>query len=122
MNEQIIKPSDIKTPDFVTGKKGNSESYIFDCTTCDEKLELNYMTQIENSWTGKGLALNEQEYIALKRHYNIGIVNKSREGGFPVFDKIYCNKCKTGYYTYVGIDEPLNSCYHIQVQGIMKSE
>ncbi len=58
----------------------------------------------------------------LKKHYNIGIANKSKEGEFPVFDKIFCNKCKTGYYTYVGIDEPLNSCYHIQIQGIIKVE
>ncbi len=122
MNKEIIKPSYIKKPDFVTGKKTNLESYPFGCLTCDEKLELNYNTQLENSWTGKGKNLNEQEYIELKKHYNIGVVNKSKEGGYPVFDKIYCDKCKTGYFTYVGIDEPLNSCYHIQVQGIMKSE
>lgn len=78
------------------------------------------MAQIENSWTGKGENLNEQEYLELKKYYKIGIVNKSREGGFPVFDKVCCEKCQAEYYTYVGVDEPRNSVYHIQIQGIVK--
>ncbi len=120
MNEEIIKPTYIKKPDFVTGQD-SSKSYNFDCLSCGEKLQLNCKIQIENSWTGKGQNLSEKEYLELKKHYNIGLSNKSKEGGFPVFDKISCKKCQTEYYTYVGVDEPRNSVYHIQVQGIMKN-
>jgi hypothetical protein len=119
MNEEIIKPTYTKKPDFITGLD-NSEFYIFECLSCREKLQLNFKIQIENSWTGKGESLNEQEYLELKKYYKIGIVNKSREGGFPVFDKVCCEKCHAEYYTYVGLDEPRNSVYHIQIQGIMK--
>ena len=119
MNEEIIKPTTIIKPDFVTGLN-SSEFYTFECLSCGEKIELNCMAQIENSWTGKGENLNEQEYLELKKYYKIGSLNKSREGGFPVFDKVCCEKCQAEYYTYVGIDEPRNSVYHIQIQGIVK--
>ena len=119
MNEEIIKPTYMKKPDFVIGLD-NSIFYSFECLSCGEKLQLNCMVQIENSWTGKSKNLNEQEYLELKEFYKIGIVNKSKEGGFPVFDKVCCEKCQAEYYTYVGIDEPRNSVYHIQIQGIVK--
>ena len=88
--------------------------------SCGEKLQLDCMAQIKNSWTGKSENINEQEYIELKKNYKIGIVNKSREVGIPVFDKICCKKCQVEYYTYVGVDEPRNSGYHIQIQGVVK--
>jgi len=119
MKEEIIKPTYTKKPDFVTGQD-SSEFYIFECISCGENLQLNFMVQIENSRIGKGEKLNEQEYIDLKKYYKIGVVNKSREGGFPVFDKVCCEKCQAEYYTYVGVDEPKNSIYHIQIQGIIK--
>ncbi|MFT5823972.1 MAG: hypothetical protein ACI8ZM_005238 [Crocinitomix sp.] len=119
MNEEIIKPTYTKKPDFVTGLN-NSEFYTFECLPCGNKLQLNCKTQIENSWTGKGENLNQQEYLELKKHYKIGIVNKSREGGFPVFDKVSCEKCQAEYYTYVGVDEPRNSVYYVQIQGIVR--
>ncbi len=98
MNEEILKPTYEKKPDFVTGLN-NSEFYAFECLTCNEKLKLNCMAQIENSWTGKGKTLNEKEFLELKKFYKIGLVNKSSEGGFPVFDKIKCEKCQAEYYT-----------------------
>ncbi|WP_400073378.1 hypothetical protein [Zobellia russellii] len=119
MKEEILKPTYIKNPDFVTGKKDKIEFYDFDCLSCENKLKLNYKVQIENSWTGKTENISEQEYEGLKKHYNIGLSQKSKDGGFPVFDKIVCSKCLSEYYTYVGVDEFSNSAYFVQVQGIM---
>ncbi|QCX38147.1 hypothetical protein FF125_06785 [Aureibaculum algae] len=121
MDNEIIKPSYIKNPDYITGKKDEAEAYNFTCLTFEETLQLNYKRQIENSWTGKGPNLSEEEYLQLRQHYHIGVANKSKEGGFPVFDKIICKTCNAEYFTYIGIDEPLNSMYQIQVQGIMRN-
>jgi len=121
MYKEILKPSYIKNPNFVTGKKDKMEFYAFECLSCENQLKLNYKIQIEASWTGKTENIDEQEYAGLKKHYNIGLSHKSKDGGFPVFDKIVCSKCLTEYYTYVGVDEFRNSAYSVQVQGIMKN-
>ncbi len=85
-----------------------------------KKVHLSYKQQIAHI-NGKG-NLTETEYLYLKKHYNIGYLHKSHDGGLAVFDKISCNNCKANYFTYVGISEPLNSVYHIQIQGIIKIE
>ena len=119
MNEEIVKPTHTRRPDFITGIS-NSKFYVFECLSCGSKLQLNYEEQINNTWAGKRKELSQQECMYLIKYYRIGFSKKSREGGFPVFGKIYCQKCNTGYYTYVGLDEIRNSVHHVQIQGIMK--
>ena len=70
---------------------------------CENKLPLNCKVQIENSWIGKEENLIEQEYLKLKKYYKIGIVNKSKEGEFPVFDNVCSEKCQVVYHTYVRV-------------------
>ena|SRR5690554_6931990 len=119
MKEVIVKPSHSRKPDFIMGFD-NVEYYTFECLSCSEKMQIYINAQILDNITGKGENLSEQEYLDLKEYYNIGISNKSREGGFPVFDKVSCEKCQTAYYTYLGIDEPRNAVFHVQIQGVIK--
>ena len=119
MNEELIKPTYSRKADFIMGLH-QTEFYSFDCLSCGKKLQLCCNAQLANNSTGKGENLSEQEFLDLKKFYKIGMVNKSHEGGFPVFDKICCEKCQAEYYTYVGVDEPRNAVYHIQIQGIVR--
>ncbi len=120
MKKEIVKPSYYKSnPDIITGGD-TAECYIFNCLICNEKVKLAYKEPIFTSNEDRNITKEECAY--LKEFYKIGHVGKSHDGGAPIFGKIYCEKCETSYFTYTGVSEPLNSCYHIYLQGIMLAE
>ena len=52
----------------------------------------------------------------------IGLFNKSIDGGFPVFDKLLCEKCKAEYITYSRVREYYNSLYYVILNGILREK
>ncbi len=119
MEKEILKPSFHRSYDIRTGWD-TSECYIFDCLICNDKMKLPYKDQIFTSNEDRNITQEECDY--LKEFYNIRYVGKSHDGGSPSFGKVCCKQCKTNYFTYTGVSEPLNSCFHICVQGIMIAE
>ncbi len=109
-------------PNFMTDGKNISKYYSFQCKKCDNILKMNYQTQIENSWNNQSIDLNKNLIEELKKFYNIGISNKSKDGGFPVFDKIVCRKCGNNYITYCGVREYSNSAYYVILNGILTTK
>ena len=117
--EEIEKLNFTKEPNFTTDGKNSSNYYSFQCKKCDNSLKMNYQTQIDNSWNNQSLNLSKNLIEELKRFYNIGISNKSQDGGLPVFDKIVCKKCGSNYITYCGVREFSNSAFYVIVNGIL---
>ncbi|MEO9512877.1 MAG: hypothetical protein ABJN84_05785 [Flavobacteriaceae bacterium] len=120
LETEIKKPSLQSEPDFVTGKTDNIESYGFECIDCGNEVMIDFQRQIKYNWTGNTDLISDSERWELKKHYEIGLSEKSHEGGFPVFDKVACKKCGQDYATYCGVREFSNSAYTIHVQGIQK--
>ena len=120
LTNEIKRPSYTSDPDFVTGDKKLKSFYEFSCSVCTSKVQIDFHKQISNEWSGKSDSLSEKEYTTLKEFYNIGIVNKSHDGGFPVFDKVSCKKCGQDYLTYCGVREFYNSMFKLHLQGIVK--
>jgi hypothetical protein len=118
--EEIEKVQIGKKADFTSELKNNSKDYSFHCKNCDNILKMNYENQIDNCWTGHSNKIEKELYEELKKFYNIGLFNKSIDGGFPVFDKIKCEKCKIEYITYSGVNEYYNSLYYVILNGILK--
>lgn len=108
-----------KKADFTSEMKNNSKYYSFCCKNCDEILTMDYQNQIDNYWIGHSNKIEKELFEKLKKFYNIGISHKSIDGGFPVFDKIKCKKCKIEYITYSGVREYYNSLYYVIVNGIL---
>lgn len=103
--QEIIKPKLIIEPDYKTGRSKNGASHEFKCKICDNLLSPDFKRQINNSWTGSTENANEEDQKELFEFYNIGLTNKSIDGGHPVFDKIECSKYGTIYNTYCGVTE-----------------
>ena len=120
--EEIEKVHIGKKADFTTEMKDNSEYYSFCCKNCDDILKMNYQNQINYSWSGYSTKIGKELFEKLKKFYNIGLLNKSIDGGFPVFDKIECKKCGIEYITYSGVREYYNSLYYVIVNGILKEK
>jgi hypothetical protein len=117
--EEIEKVHIGKEADFTSEMKNNSEYYSFCCKNCASILKMNYHNQIDNCWSGHSNKIEKELFEKLKKFYNIGIFNKSIDGGFPVFDKIECKKCGIEYLTYSGVREYYNSLYYVIVNGIL---
>jgi hypothetical protein len=120
LTEEIKKPSHQSNPDFVTGKTDEKKVYVFKCSNCENRIEIDFQRQIKYSWTGNTEMITDMERMELKKLYQIGLSEKSHDGGFPVFDKVNCKKCRQEYLTYCSVREFSNSAYSIYVQGIQK--
>ena len=117
--EEVEKVHIGKKADFTSEMKNNLKDYSFHCKNCESLLKMNYQSQIDNSWTGHSLKIEKKLIEELKKFYNIGLSNKSVDGGFPVFDKIECKNCQMEYITYCGVREYYNSLYYVIVNGIL---
>lgn len=120
--EEIEKAHIGKKADFTSEMKNNSKNYLFHCKKCDDILKINYQNQIDNCWTGHSNKIENELYEELKKFYNIGLFNKSIDGGFPVFDKLVCEKCKAEYITYSGVREYYNSLNYVILNGILRAK
>lgn len=118
--EELKAPTYESGPHYVTGILDEEGLYAFRCSTCRKKLAVPLVKQIKHRWAGKSPSMSEDLQEDLKRFYMIGILNKSHEGGNPVFDRIACPSCAQEYATYCGVGEVNQSSYFVQVQGILK--
>lgn len=118
--DEIKKPSVANDPEFSMSRKQNPTSFKFKCKECDSVLQIDFQRQINNSWTGKTERIDAEHLNGLGKFYNIGLTQKSHEGGIAVFDKIDCSGCGTPYATYCGVTEYSNSAFNVQVQGILR--
>jgi len=117
---EIKKPSYQSEPDFVTGKTDEIKFFRFKCSNCEANVKIDFQRQIRYNWTGNTDLISDSERTELKKQYEIGLSEKSHDGGFPVFDKVNCKECGQEYTTYCGVREFSNSAYTIHVQGIKK--
>ena len=118
LGKELIKPNNLKKPDFCVGSLEPKE-FIFKCGGCQSKLSINFQTQINNGWGGKTQNITDQEVDTLKKYYALSKNSRAHGGGFPTFDLISCNSCKTQYYTYTGVDEFSNGAYAVFIQGVI---
>lgn len=111
----IITPNFDRKPFF---KSGEMESdFKATCENCHYEMVLSFKTVV-GFYNEKESELTEKDYQALKKIYRIGYVGKSQDGGWPFFKKISCAKCTQSHVLYLGIQESVNSCLHITIQGL----
>jgi hypothetical protein len=116
----LLEPKPIIEPFFQTSIK--EDDFIFNCDDCGRKLNISAQDQISKSWIGKSDKISEVDLDFLKTHYNIGISNKSQDGGFSVFDVIICPRCESKYVSYCGVRELSNSNYSVSLIGLLKTQ
>lgn len=118
--KKIIEPSYDRKPFYRTGEC--EKDFSFACDECGKSVLIDSKRLIYNNWNGKTESLTKRDFEFLKAYYKIGLVNKSADGGFPVFDKLTCSKCDSKYISYCGIIEFSNSAFMITLNGLFKTE
>jgi len=117
---KLFEPSVNRKPFFKTGEL--KKDLEFSCEDCGAKIKIESKRQILNHWNYKTDSVIENESEFLKKYYNIGLTNKSNDGGFPVFDKVKCKKCESEYFSYCGVREVSNSNFWIVLNGLIQSK
>jgi hypothetical protein len=114
--KSLLTPSYTRKPDF-RSHESTEKQFTFVCTQCAQPVIIEYATLIN-----RGLAWEEDvdETFAAeaKSFYGIGVVGKSRDGGWPSMMKVECSDCKTLFLVYAGVNEVGNSVYIVTMQGI----
>jgi hypothetical protein len=118
--KKIIEPSYDRKPFYRTGEC--EKDFSFACDECGKSVLIDSKRLINNNWNGKTKSLTKRDFEFLKAYYKIGLVNKSADGGFPVFDKLTCSKCDSKYISYCGIIEFSNSAFMVTLNGLFKTE
>jgi hypothetical protein len=118
--KRIIEPENDRKPYYRT--VDCETDYSFSCDECGKPITMDSNEQIKNCWIGKTESITDRDFEFLKSIYKIGIINKSTDGGLPVFDKLTCSKCESKYISYCGVREYSNSAYLITLNGLLKTE
>ena len=108
----ILEPAYERKPHYI-GYDPSTAYYSFNCLQCRQQIQVPLTTV-----SSLGEEFSVEDLKRIKEYFEIGIVGKSRDGGWPAFHRVICAECGYQYLFYVGVDEPSNSFYTITVQGI----
>ena len=111
-----LSPSYTRKPIFKS-HESKERRFEFACANCDAPMSVEYDQLIGQAFdweqnVGEDLAAEAKEF------YDIGVVGKSPDGGWPSMIKVPCPKCEITHLVYAGIDEVRNSVHYVTLQGI----
>jgi hypothetical protein len=112
----IVTPSYTRTPTF-NSLNGSGETYEFECSCCKSGvvIKLEHILGSEFKWRD---VFDRETQKQIEKHFELNIVGKSPDGGWPGVRVYRCNDCLAEYLIYVGVSEVSNSVYRVTIQGI----
>ena len=114
-----VRPSYQRAPDFEGGEV--TGQYSFSCLQCGAALSVDGHGFIDRACSGEG-DFGAEEAALLSRHFDVSTTTgKSHDGGQPVFLRVPCAACQTGYIVYAGVQETRNSYYAVWIHGIAQT-
>lgn len=114
-----LTPSYTRKPNFRSYESAEKH-FVFACTQCAQSVTVEYDTLINGVFSRSQWKQDLGETLAAEalRFYDVGIVGKSQDGGWPSMIKIECSNCKTLFLVYAGVNEFCNGAYLVTMQGI----
>ena len=112
----ILKPSYSRPPNW-QGCDLTEALADFSCSRCGSSIEVRF-----GRFLRRERSIDKQEEAALEALFEIPIVGKSHDGGWPRFDLIACGECDATFAVYVGVNETSNSVYAFTLQGIVEAQ
>lgn len=114
----LIKPSFSKLGTYHGPEPEDSEGK-FGCSQCGADVVFNLAPFAAQGW-GVDKSLPQELERELSRIFDVPIVGRSHDGGFPSYRLVACPSCGSKYVVYSGVDETSNSVWKITVQGIVE--
>lgn len=114
----VTKPGIARKPTYDVGHP-ETAAYEFPCVVCQEPVSLD-LTVYLGFAAGRDDVLGDDNRAAIREHFDLNLVGKAHDGGWPRLRVEACRKCATRYLVYVGVKEPTNSWFQVTVQGIVE--
>lgn len=113
LRNPIVSPSYSRECQYKTDSESDG-LFPLKCTGCGGKFQINLNLFIP----GSGQAVEAHLITEAKVLFDIPVVGKSHDGGWPEFRVVNCANCSKSFLGYAGAKEVSNSIWHITLQGI----
>ena len=114
----ILRPSLRREATYDTTRP-TSRRFAFDCVACSGQVTLDLERFIGREVGDEGI-LGPERAAAIRDRFELNVVGKSHDGGWPRLRVEACGHCRQRYLVYVGVSEPANGWMLVTVQGIVE--
>ncbi len=114
----LLEPSYSRLPTW-QGSELNLAKTDFACASCNARVPVSISALVAGvlDWERQ---LGGELSVAAGRHFDLGVVRRSKDGGWPAMIRVRCKACDAWYLVYAGVDETSNSVWTVTLQGIVE--
>lgn len=113
----VLQPSVHRAPTVRGYPTAAAVIYPFICAACDASIRVDVFRLANGQ---QATVLGSENATAVQQHFDVNLVGKSHDGGWPRFAVETCSHCRSRYLIYAGVQEPANGYYIITIQGIVE--
>lgn len=113
---KLLVPSYSRRADY-DSLDSTSSHYSFPCPTCSAKVALSFADAIRHCYTWED-EIDQIDVELIKDYFEMNIVGKSQDGGWPSVFIVDCSSCSSRFMIYFGVSEISNSVYRVVIQSI----
>lgn len=113
---KLFEPSYSRQADFHS-LDATPANYKFNCADCSNAILFPFTEAITECWRWEE-EFDDQTLSAIKMYFDMNIVGKSPDGGWPSVFEVSCNACQSRYLIYSSVKETSNSVFYVTVQSI----
>ena len=112
----LLEPSYWREPHYTGGLFPRSVPalYCWACVSCQSDISL----VLSDFNVLDSLELSQHDKQIVNERFEIGVVGRSKDGGWPCLQSVVCPNCDQEHLVYLGVQEPSNSMFIITVQAI----
>jgi hypothetical protein len=112
----LLEPSYSRQADY-NSLDDRSTHYRFLCPSCSATVSFSFGEAIRHcdSWADQ---MDRPTADAIKDYFEMNLVGKTPDGGWPSIFTIDCNLCSSKFMVYSGVAETSNSVYRVVIQSI----
>ena len=113
---KLLVPSYSRRADY-DSLDSTSSDYSFPCPTCSATVAFSFADAIRHCHTWED-EIDQIDVESIKDYFEMNIVGKSQDGGWPSVFIVDCNSCRSRFMIYSGVSETSNSVYRVVIQSI----
>ncbi len=114
----LIRPS-YGRDSWFSGSETDDRFYSWPCSECSTEMRTSLDAILHKRWSWEE-RLSAELISSLRAHFEINLVGRSPDGGFPSIILVPCPTCDAQNFLYAGVQETSNSVYRVVIQGLSR--
>lgn len=116
--QKLLVPSYSRRADY-DSLDSTFSHYKFSCPNCSATVAFSFADAIRHCYTWED-ETDQMNVEVIKDYFEMNVVGKSQDGGWPSIFVVGCNGCKSRFMIYSGVSERSNSVYRVVIQSIVE--